>query len=175
LGGLVLPWTAMAGPLGHDAAEFASGTGDILFLTVGTALPLLTDGDQGKDHALRALDALIISTFLSEGFKALIPEERPDGSDDKSFPSGHATAAVAVATAESVWHPKQAPLWYLGAVIIADSRLELNKHRAIDVLAGAALGYFTAQLELSQPHGILLSPLIESNGGCIGVKVTAVF
>ena len=175
MGGLVLPWTAMAGPLGHDAARFASGSGDILFLTIGTALPLLTDGDQGEDHALRTLDALMISTLLSEGLKALIPEERPDGSDDRSFPSGHATAAFAVATAESVWHPKQAPFWYLGALIIADSRLELNKHRAVDVLAGAALGYFTAQLELSQPHGILLSPFIDSNGGCVGVQMTAVF
>lgn len=174
-GDLVVPQAAMADPFGEEEARFASGDGYALYLALGIALPLLTDGEQGTDHALRTLDAVMVSGFLSEGLKALIPENRPDNSDDKSFPSGHASAAFAVAAAESAWHPKQAALWYLGAALIAESRVELSRHRAVDVVAGAALGYFTAQLELSSPRGLILSPLIEPDGGCVGVQVTAIF
>ena len=170
-----MPQTAIAGPLGEDNARFASGDGYTIYLAAGIALPILTDGDEGIDHATRTLDAVMASYLLSEGIKTFTEERRPDGSDHRSFPSTHATVAFALATAESEWHPKQAPLWYLGAAIIADSRLELNSHRLGDVLVGAALGYCTTKWALSRPHGIILTPFIEPDSGCVGIQVTATF
>ena len=146
-------------------ANFGSGTGNILFLAAGVGLPLLSDGHDGKNHALRALDALGTSVILSEGLKALVREKRPDSNAHDSFPSGHATAAFAVATVESSLHPGQAPLWYLGATLISYSRVRLHRHTVGDVLAGAALGAGMARVELAQPHGLLLSPFITSDGG----------
>jgi len=91
----------------RQAAKFASGSGNILYLAAGVGLPLLTDG---KNHALRAADALGTSVLLAEGLKNVVREKRPDANSRDSFPSGHATAAFAVATVESQFHPKQAIL-----------------------------------------------------------------
>jgi hypothetical protein len=150
---------------GHATSEakFVSGTGNIVYLAAGTLLPLFEDGKQGKEHALRTADSLLTSTIITEGLKRLTHEQRPDKSDYTSFPSGHATAAFAVATMESHYHPGQSLLWYGGATLIAASRVQLHRHYVHDVVAGAAVGYFTSRFELSRPHGVLLAPFIHGD------------
>lgn len=156
----------------NSAAEFASGTGNFLYLGVGTLLPLLEDGPNGKEHALRTADSVLTSTIITEALKRVVREKRPDDDARTSFPSGHATAAFAVATMQAHYHPKQALLWYGGASLIAYSRVKLNRHYYRDVVAGAAVGYFTSRFELNRPHGLLLAPFIkgreEGGGGGIG-------
>ena len=142
-------------------AKFASGTGNLLFLGAGTLLPLVEDGKDGQQHALRTADALAVSTLLAEGLKIVTHKKRPDGSNYESFPSGHATAAFTVAAMQAHYHPRQAILWYAGATTIAASRVKLHRHYTVDVLAGAALGYATARLELGQNRGLLLRPFIH--------------
>lgn len=142
-------------------AKFASGTGTALFLGAGTLLPLLEDGKEGKERSIRTADALIVSTLLAEGLKRVAHKKRPDGSDFESFPSGHATAAFTVATMQASYHPKQAIFWYAGATTIAASRVKLDRHYTVDVIAGAALGYAVARLELGQNRGLLLRPFIR--------------
>ncbi len=154
----------------RKVSEFASGTGNIIFLAAGVGLPLLSDGHDGKNHSLRAADSLLVSVALSEGLKSLVREKRPDSNAHDSFPSGHATAAFAVATVESEMHPKQAALWYLGAGLISYSRVRLHRHTVGDVLAGAALGIGTARVEMAQPRGLVLSPFITRDG--IGIQMT---
>lgn len=147
----------------HDVtAQFLSREGNLAYLGLGVALPLLTDGRDGTNHSLRALDALGTSAVLSASLKALTREKRPDTDERNSFPSGHATAAFAVATVESHFHPRQAVFWYAGAALIADSRVRLHRHHTHDVLAGAALGYLTARWELARPRGLILSPVLRS-------------
>ena len=163
--------SAQADSPAREASKFASGTGNILFLAAGVGLPLLSDGHDGKNHSLRALDALGTSVLLSEGLKNLFHEKRPDADSHDSFPSGHATAAFAVATVEGSLHPKQAPLWYLGAALISYSRVRLHRHTVGDVLAGAAIGVGTARVELAQPRGLLLSPFITPDGG-MGIQMS---
>lgn len=156
----------------RKASNFASGAGNIIFLAAGIGLPLITDGANGRNHSLRALDAMGTSVLLTEGLKSLFREKRPDSNEHDSFPSGHATAAFAVATAESAFHPKQAPLWYLGATLISYSRVRLNRHTVGDVLAGAGIGYGITRLELSAPHGLILSPIITRDGRGMGVSLS---
>ncbi len=163
----------------NSLAKFASGTGNALFLGAGTLLPLLEDGPDGKKHSLRTVDALLTSTLITEVLKKTTHEKRPDGSDYESFPSGHATAAFAVATMQSHYHPKQAPFWYTGAALISYSRVKLNRHYYKDVVAGATVGYFTARWQLSQSRGLILAPFIGSGkkggGGSKGVSVSMNF
>lgn len=150
---------------GHDSewADFASGTGTLLFLGAGTLLPLATDSQDGAQHSLRTADALISSTLIAEALKQVVHKKWPDGIDYKSFPSGHATVAFTVATMQANTHPGQAIFWYAGASAIAASRVKLRRHDTIDVLAGAALGYAMARLELSQNRGLLLRPFIRQS------------
>ena len=158
-------------------AKFASGTGNLIFLGAGTLLPLIEDGKMGTQHTIRTADAVLTSTLITEALKRITHERRPDGSNSESFPSGHATAAFAVAAMESHYHPKQAIGWYLGAAAIAYSRVNLNRHYYHDVIAGAAVGYFTAQFELKRPRGLILAPFIHGRdeGGGNGVSLSKSF
>ena len=156
----------------RKASDFASGSGNILYLAAAVGLPLLSDGSHAKNHALRAADAIGTATLLSEGFKNLFHEKRPDSNAHDSFPSGHATAAFAAATVESDLHPREAALWYTGATLISFSRIRLHRHYGRDVIAGALLGYGTARLELSAPRGLILSPLIQPEDHSVGMQMT---
>lgn len=62
-----------------------------------------------------------------------------------SFPSGHSMSSFAAATALFLCGNRRVSwLWYLGAVLIALSRLYLYVHYPSDVLTGAVLGCLTA-------------------------------
>jgi hypothetical protein len=169
------PQSARAESFHKNEADFASGTGNTIFIVTGILLPLFTDKDEGLEHSLRILDSAISADLITEGLKIVTHEQRPDKSDFKSFPSGHVTVAFAIATAEGEFHPKQAVLWYLGASIIAESRVELKKHYFHDVLAGAACGYFTAEWELHNPHGLLLFPFIDPDHHSAGLQIAKSF
>ncbi|MBW3634880.1 MAG: phosphatase PAP2 family protein [Armatimonadetes bacterium] len=145
----------------HDAAKFASNGGIAILLTSGFLLPLVEDGKEGKQNALRVADSALTSAIFTSALKRIVRAPRPDGSSRSSFPSGHATAAFSVATMQAEFHPRQAPYWYAGAALVAASRVKLRRHYWRDVIAGAAIGYFTSKLELRRPHGLLLFPFIE--------------
>ena len=82
--------------------------------------------------------------------KAIVNEERPDHSDNKSFPSGHAAIAFAAARSidkefrkESIWIPIAG---YAAATALGVERVVSDRHHWYDVVAGAALGYGAAEL-----------------------------
>lgn len=161
-----------------EVSEFVSGPGTLIYLGTGVTLPLILDGKEGKQRALRTLDSLGTSTLACIALKKVTRVQRPDSDSRDSFPSCHATAAFAVATVQSHYNPDSALLWYSGASLISYSRLNLNRHRISEVLAGAALGYLTAKLELSQKRGLILFPFIYSDDAdesVVGLQVMSSF
>lgn len=82
--------------------------------------------------------------------KAVVKEERPDHSDNKSFPSGHAAMAFAAARSidkefrsESIWIPIAG---YAAATAIGIERVASDRHHWYDVVAGAGVGFGAAEL-----------------------------
>jgi undecaprenyl-diphosphatase len=69
-----------------------------------------------------------------------------------SFPSGHATSAIAGAMAVSRMWPAGRAAWWMLAGLIAYSRVYLGHHYPSDVLAGAILGALIALWVLGGRH-----------------------
>ena len=145
-------------------ARFASGPGAYGYVGLGLTLPLIRDGGNGSDHFWRTSEALSATIIVTEGLKHLTRVPRPDNGEPDSFPSGHASTAFAIATMQASFRPKEAALWYLGAAVIADSRLVLNRHRLTDVFAGAGLGFLIARAELSSRNGWVVRPFLRDEG-----------
>lgn len=128
----------------------------------------------GKNERLaKTLDSFVTSFLITEGLKAIIREDRPNHDDTRSFPSEHTTAAFSIAAVQAHYDPKSAILWYAGATAIGVQRFTSNEHHIQDVVAGAAIGYFTAQEVLRRPRGLLITPMFSSKG--VGVNLAAKF
>ena len=86
------------------------------------------------------------STYL---LKHSIHKMRPDGTDNRSFPSGHTAVAFCGATVLHKEYGKTS-LWisvagYTVATVTAVDRVRRNRHHWEDVAAGAAIGFLSAQ------------------------------
>ena len=111
-------------------------------------------GVESRDDRINTLliiakgEAIMLgSTYL---VKALSREQRPDGSDNLSFPSGHtAQAFLAASIVHTEFRDKSQ--WYgIGAYAVASSvgvlRMVVDKHWQSDVVAGAGFGILSAHL-----------------------------
>lgn len=100
------------------------------------------DDTRSKKRAILMFKASLYSMSLTTGLKPAIGQTRPDGTDQLSFPSGHATGAFAFAgmiMAEHEFWP-----WGISALalstVTAASRINDNRHYLHDVLGGATIG-----------------------------------
>jgi undecaprenyl-diphosphatase len=115
-------------------------------------------GPRGRDAAKLALCADAGSALVTYGLKNAVNRQRPEGEttrSNSSFPSGHATAAFALATVFAHDCPRLAIPCYTLASGVALSRIYLGRHYPSDVLAGAAIGFVTAKLALHFREKIL--------------------
>jgi hypothetical protein len=82
--------------------------------------------------------------------KKVTAEERPDGSDNLSFPSGHTATAFAAAEFMRQEYKDVSPLYgiagYAAAVATGYLRMYNNKHWMGDVVAGAGVGIASTKL-----------------------------
>src|SRR5690606_28608549 len=85
--------------------------------------------------------------LITQGLKEAFPSRRPDGSDNKSFPSGHtSTSFAAAATLHNRYGWEAGLPAYVVASFVGLSRVEAKRDRVGDVLVGAAIGTATGHL-----------------------------
>jgi membrane-associated phospholipid phosphatase len=112
---------------------------------LGRARPYVID-QTGRRHDTDAYDFQLLHGFTSF--------------DYRSFPSMHAMASIAVASALSQEMRQRntphrallSPLLYAGAAMPALARLYLDEHWATDIAMGAFLGAFAGQKVVSYSH-----------------------
>jgi len=133
--------------------------------------------EQGKvaHLGLDLLRAQIVTQTITYALKYATQRERPDGSDNHSFPSGHASTTFATATVLTRHHGwKAAVPGYLVASYVALSRLHDNRHHLSDVAFGATVGLISGRTVTR--HGrdsYALIPIVGPRGG-VGIGITRV-
>jgi len=97
-----------------------------------------------KQQTINIIVANAIGTSVFTALKYTVKAERPDQSDNLSFPSGHTT--IAFTNASLLYYEyKDSNLWYassgfLFATATGILRIANNRHYTSDVFAGAGIG-----------------------------------
>lgn len=137
-----------------------------------SALGMVLSGDPSRMYHVKGIaESLSTGVFLTGATKVLVGRHRPDWSPERntdgsrrSFPSGHATQAFAIATYTALYlrghvfdkyrGDKVLPWWEaatytgiaLGATALAGERVIHNKHNLSDVVVGGLVGTATSAL-----------------------------
>ena len=109
----------------------------------------LFDAAAGPATARLAVFVLLPTNLVVEGLKRATNRARPDGEHKRSnasFPSSHAANAAAIAWVFSSRWRRLAPAFWALALLVAYSRMYLNRHYLSDVVVGFAIGIACAWL-----------------------------
>jgi membrane-associated phospholipid phosphatase len=116
----------------------ASDVGVAALSIAALGVPIVMGDKQGAFQAAGSIGA---SALVTTGLKEVFPELRPDGSDRKSFPSGHTSTAFAAA---ATLFNRQGASVGIPAMMVASfvgvARVQADKHHWYDVVVGAGIG-----------------------------------
>jgi len=156
--------------VGNDFAESFFKPGRVLGAlptllgasSVVYAVGRIKDEPKVSHVGMDLIQSLAMAEVLTQTLKYATSRERPDGSDQRSFPSGHAADTFAVATAlERHLGWRYAVPGYALASYVAASRLPANRHWLSDVVFGSAVGIISGRTvtsnEASHPFPVSVS------------------
>jgi membrane-associated phospholipid phosphatase len=180
LGGLSLGTNELIGTglpgLGLGAALWLNGLSP-------TTAPVLADRNRRTGEAI--LKSILWTFISTSALKIATARERPDGSDRRSFPSGHTSTVMAL-----VFPVAGRFGWVAGGVtaglgvVTGLARVETGRHHFSDTVAGAGLGlfwgwlfarYHFVDLERLELISFSIGELSESAHGVRGVQATLSF
>jgi len=141
-----------------------------------------------KDRSIILATSYLLMTGSVTGLKSLTKIERPDGSANNSFPSGH--TATAFSGAEFLWQEyKDVNIWYgiSGYAVAAGTgffRIYNGRHWLSDVAMGAGIGIMSTKIAYwtfpyVQKHffksrkdvGAIITPFYNGKQVCLGMVV----
>lgn len=151
------------------------------------AASLLTNDQRFQDAAFTSLQSMVYAGAISYGLKYAFGRYRPHDqnspyrfspmSGETSFPSGHTTTVFAVLTPWVLYypHPVTYSLYALSTFGTAYSRIVREKHWVTDVLAGGALGFWTAYWLTKHHQGktqkVAIMPMVSAQAVSVSVQV----
>jgi hypothetical protein len=119
------------------------------------------------------LQAQILTEMMVEPLKFTVRRLRPDGSNQQSFPSGHAAITFAAATViERHLGWRKAVLGYVIASYVASSRLHDNVHYLSDVVFGAAVGSIAGRTVVHHAADYWAFTPVSVPGGGVALLMT---
>ena len=154
----------------EDDWATASDIGRGVLVVTALGLPTVQGDWKGTKQAAFSLGA---TYAVTSGLKLVVEEERPDESNDKSFPSGHTSSSFAAA---ATLHKRHG--WEVGvpahivATFVAVARVKADKHFVHDVIAGAVIGEAAGWLLTSRKNdNVQWVPWADSKGGGVTVAM----
>ncbi len=116
----------------------------------GLRLAGVNGHDNVRDMSIIYGTSILLNSTATHVVKAISNEWRPDGSDNKSFPSGHTSNAFVAAELIRLEYKHCSP-WYgiAGYAVAATTgyfRMYNNKHWFGDIIAGAGFGILSTDI-----------------------------
>ena len=159
-----------------DRIEHSGDSLQIALPVIAYATTLVLGDSEGQTQFYKSF----LSTFVTtHTLKYTVNEERPNGSDNKSFPSGHTSCAFqGAAFIHARYGFNYSVPAYLAASFVGYSRVYADKHYPHDVVAGAAIAivssfYFTTPYKYKSTT---IEPIvynsIDYKNTLYGIKVT---
>ena len=165
---VILLWSVMGSVAAQERHH--DGIDNVLqYVPYTTVIGLKVCGVESRDDWTTLLAATAGSWLVSAGvaytLKHSVREWRPDQSDRRSFPSGHATFAFAGARMLHLEYGQTSP-WisvagYGVAALTAVDRVIKDRHHWYDVVAGAGIGVLSAELSYRLCHKWLKTDKVE--------------
>ncbi len=120
--------------------------------------------------------AQVLSQVIVQAVKVTVRRERPDASNNLSFPSGHSASAFATATVLQRHYGWKAgvPAYAFGSYV-ALARMAWNRHHATDVVMGAGLGIASARTVTMNVGGSKFNLGVQPQVGGASINVTKIY
>ncbi len=121
--------------------------GDTFLIVLPTATLATTFIMNDKKGSWQFAKSLVLTGVLTYGLKFIVNKERPDMSNDNSFPSGHTSTTFQSASfIHTRYGLKYSVPVYALAGFTAFSRIDAEKHDILDIIAGAVIGIGSSYL-----------------------------
>ena len=167
----MLTCIALVFGLQSACASSTEKAGDIIQIAVPAlafASTFYVDDPEGRPQFYQSFGANLLATQV---LKRTVKKQRPDNSDNKSFPSGHTSAAFQGASFIHFRYGfKYAIPAYVAAGFVGYSRIDANKHDYVDIFTGAALGILTSWYFTKPWKNVNLTPMIGENS--VGLQLS---
>ena len=158
---------------GFAPAKYLGNTPEQIGISLATyAYGRLFDAPKVSHMGMDLLRAQIVTTALVQPLKFATGRERPDASNNHSFPSGHAAITFAGATVlERHLGWRKSALAYALATYVAASRLHDNRHYLSDVAFGAAVGTIAGRTVTQHGRDVWTVAPVSVPGGGVAILV----
>lgn len=126
------------------------------------------------DRLLVSATSAVAVGVMVRGLKMVVDEERPDGSNFDSFPSGHtATAFVGAEIVRTEYGLGYGIAAYTIAAGTGFLRVYNGRHHVVDVLAGAGIGVLGARIGywLLEPEKKLISKMFKKKDSDLSMSM----
>ncbi len=143
---------------------------------IAVALPILASalslyvGD--TEGLLREGLSMATSLGITLGLKEVVSSRRPNGRNNKSFPSGH--AAIAFSSASYLDHRygwKYGLPSYLLATYVSWTRVNSNQHHIRDVAAGALLSWGVSNIFVVPYRGAAVDGVFTGDKALLRLRI----
>ncbi|MDR2412599.1 MAG: phosphatase PAP2 family protein [Rickettsiales bacterium] len=149
-------------PLDSYSKSYIESIGDNMQVLIPAYALGLSMAEEDWNGAIQLAQTLIASQLTVESLKYIVREERPNKSNNRSFPSGHTAGAFSGATfIHKRYGIRRAIIPYAMAGFVGYSRVRSKMHYAHDVAAGAVISIAFTWLLVGEYDGKLS---IESDG-----------
>ena len=149
--------------------------GDIMVALIPAATISKMAYERDGEGAIEFTASIVTTMAATFILKYSIDAERPNGENNRSFPSGHSSSAFSCATFLQLRYGWEYGVpAYAAATFVAWSRVYSDHHYTRDVLTGAALGVVSSYIfTTTYKSDISVAPIVDNR--VYGLQISSQF